>query len=413
MTRLPGSEVLAVPGFRRYFYGRTISSFGSAFGILALTFAVLEASGSAADLGIVLGASAVPALLLMLIGGVVGDRLERRGILVSTDLVMGATQLAAAACFASGLYNLAVIAGLQLIRGAASAFFHPASTGMLPTVVPSHQVQPANALLGMAGNVSGIVGPAAAGVVIAVTSPAVALVIDAGTFFVSALLLWGLPRSRGRVQAGVKVWDDVRQGWREFSSRAWVWQMVVSFAIYQATVLPVIFLVGPTLAYDDGGSGAAGWALVLSARAAGSLLVGFLLIRWRPARPLVASTLLILLDVPFLAALALGFPVWALAVTGALSAAGIVCADTLWESQLQTRIPEESISRVSSYDWLGSLSMNPLGNVVIGVAIVHVGAEELVLTILAATIVVHGALLLSPAIRARPAESPQATSHDR
>ncbi|MGA8256591.1 MAG: MFS transporter, partial [Nocardioides sp.] len=216
MTRVRGSEVWAVPGFRRYFLGRTISTFGSAFGILALTFAVLEATGSAADLGIVLGASAVPALLLMLIGGVVGDRLERRRILVSTDLVMGATQLAAAACFAFGFETIALIAGLQMVRGAASAFFNPASTGMLPTIVPASQVQSANAVLGMAGNVSGIVGPAAAGVVIATTSPATALVVDAGTYFVSALFLWSLPRSRGRVQAGMKVLDDVREGWREF-----------------------------------------------------------------------------------------------------------------------------------------------------------------------------------------------------
>jgi len=402
VTRVRGTEVWGVPGFRRYFLGRTISSFGSSFGVLALTFAVLGATGSAADLGIVLGASAVPALLLMLIGGVVGDRVERRRILVSTDLVMGGAQLAAAACFAFGLDSILLIAGLQVVRGAASAFFNPASTGMLPTVVPPEHVQSANAVLGMARNVSGIVGPAAAGVVIATTSPAVALAVDAATYLVSALFLWTLPRSRGRVQADMKVHDDVREGWREFSSRAWVWQMVGSLAIYQATVLPAIYLVGPTLASSDGGDGAAGWAVVLSARAVGSLLVGFVLVTWRPARPLVASTVLIMLDVPFLAALALDAPLWLLAVTGAFSAAGIVCADTLWESELQTRIPEEAISRVSSYDWLGSLSMNPIGNVVVGIAISQAGAKEIVLSVLAVTVLVHGLLLLSPAIRARP-----------
>lgn len=402
--RVPGSEVLAVPAFRRYFIGRTVSSFGSSFGFLALTFAVLDATGSAADLGIVLGASAVPALLLMLVGGVAGDRLERRRILVSTDLVMGCTQLAAAACFAFGLHSIALVAGLQVVRGAASAFFNPTSTGMLPTVVAPDQVQPANALLGIAGNVSGIVGPAAAGVVIAVSSPYVALLVDAGTFFVSAAFLWSLPRSRGRVQAGMRVLDDVKEGWHEFSSRAWVWQMVLSFAIYQATVLPTILLVGPVLADSSGGIGAEGWAVVLSARAVGSLLVGFVLVSWRPARPLVASTVIILLDVPFLLAIAFDQPLWLMAVAGALSAAGIVCADTLWESQLQTRVPEDAISRVSSYDWLGSLSMNPLGNVVIGVAITHVGAQDLVLVVLGVTVATHGLLLLSPAIRERPPE---------
>ena len=84
--------------------------------------------------------------------------------------------------------------------------------------------------------------------------------------------------------------------------------MVLGFATYQATVLPAIFVLGPILA-ERKLDGAATWALVLSARAVGALVVGLLLLRWRPRRPVLASAAVILLDVPFLLALAGGLPV--------------------------------------------------------------------------------------------------------
>jgi MFS family permease len=393
--------------FRRYLIGRTVSTLGGAFGTLAVTFAVLETGGGATGLGIVLGAATLPALLLMLIGGVTGDRIERRRILVSSDIVMAATQLTAGLLFVAGDLGIYVLAALQLVRGSASAFFLPATTGFLPDLVAKEEIQSANALITLFKNGSNIVGPALAGITVAAFSPGVALLVDGVSFLVSAVFLASLPRSRGKLQVGQRVWDDVKDGWREFTSRPWVWQMVCSFAVYQATVLPAIFLLGPTMA-EEAGYGAGGWAVILTCRAVGSLAAGVVTLRWRPSRPLVAATLVVMLDVPLLVGIATAAPVYLLAAVAAASSAGVVASDVLWESELQRRIPKEAISRVSSYDWMGSLAMNPLGNVVVGYAAAAYGITEVLLVILGVLLLTHAALLLSPSIRRATAEPVEA-----
>lgn len=388
--------------FRRYLAGRTLSTLGSAFGTLAVTFAVLDSGAGATGLGIVLGAATLPALLLMLVGGVTGDRVERRRILVSSDIVMGATQIAAGALFVSGHLGIFFLAALQLVRGVANAFFLPATTGFLPDLVEVDEIQPANALITLFQNGSNLVGLALAGITVAAFSPGVALLVDGVSFLMSAALLGSLPRSQGALQVGVRVWDDIKSGWHEFADRPWVWQMVCSFAVYQATVLPAIFLLGPTMA-EEAGYGAAGWAAVLSCRAVGSIAAGVVMLRWRPRRPLLAAPLVLLLDVPLLVGIAAAVPMYLLAAIAIASSAGVIASDVLWESELQRRIPPDVLSRVSSYDWMGSLAMNPLGNVVIGFVAAAHGATEVLLVVLGIHVVTRALLLVSPSIReARP-----------
>lgn len=398
-TRRDSLSVLTEPAFRRFFLGRSISALGGGITMLALTFAVLDLGGSPGELGLVLGVSALPALVLMVLGGVAGDRWERRRILVGTDLVMGGCQAATAAVLLSGVAEIWHLVVLQLVGGAASAFFGPASTGIVPDVVSAGKVQQANSLLGMAGNLMQVIGPAVAGVIVALASPGLALAVDAVTFFASAVLLSGLPRSVGRVQAGMTILGDVARGWREFTSRSWVWLMVLSFSTYQATVLPAIFVLGPILADRELG-GASAWAVVLSVRAVGAVAVGAVLLVWRPRRPLVASTLIILLDVPFLLGLGVGAPLALVAVAGAFSAAGVVAADTLWETALQENVPSEVLSRVSSYDWLGSLAMNPAGFAVIGVVATAYGVSSVLVVVIVVHVAVRLLLVTAPAIRA-------------
>ncbi len=391
--------VAALPAFRSYFAARTVSDFGSAMSSLAVTFAILRIGGSATELGVVLAAGMVPTLLLTLVGGVAGDRWERRRILFTTDLVMALVMAALAALLLTGRAQIWHFLVGELVAGAAGAFAWPAGVGIFPTLVPKEQLQAANSLLRMAGNVAEIIGPPVAGVLVAVASPGWALAADALSFLLSALFLVGLPRSRGAVQAGASVWQDVRGGWREFASRRWVWLMVLSFATYQASVLPAIFVLGPVFAQEHL-HGASSWALILSARAVGAVLVGLVLLRWRPRRPLVASTAVILLDVPFLAGLALGLPLPVVVATAALSSAGVVAADTIWESTFQAGVPADVLSRVSSYESLGSISVNPLGFALVGGVAGLVGAGPVLVVALAGQVVVRCALMVSPSLRA-------------
>ena len=270
--------------------------------------------------------------------------------------------------------------------------------GIYPTLVPTEQIQPGKSLLGIGNNTAQILGPPVAGILVAVASPGWALAADAASFLISAALLSRLPRSRGAVQAGLSVWSDVRAGWREFVSRRWVWLMVLSFATYQATVLPAIFVLGPVFARDHL-DGASSWAWILSARAVGAILVGLVLLRWRPRRPLVASTAVILLDLPFLAVLAIGLPLPVVVVTAAVSSAGVVAADTVWESTFQSRVPQEVMSRVSSYEALGSSCINPLGFALIGAVAALFGAGPVLVAALVGQVVVRIVLIASPSIR--------------
>lgn len=391
-------QVLKNASFRTYLAAQSVSSLGSAMSMLAVAFAIIGLGGSATELGVVLAAGTVPALLFVLLGGVAGDRWERRSILVGADLVMAGTVGALAVLMLTGNAEIWHFLIGQLVGGTAMAFSGPAAVGLLPTIVEEDLLQSANSLRVSSWNVAEIVGPPVAGVLIAVGSPGWALAADALSFAVSAVLLTRLPRSRGLVEAGASVWGDVRHGWREFTSRKWLWLMVLSFASYQATVLPAIFVLGPILA-DREFDGAATWAVVLSARAVGALLAGAVLLRWRPRRPLVASTAMVLMDIPFLVTLAMGLPVAVVVATAAFSSAGIMAADTVWESTLQARVPRNVLSRVSSYEWLGSIAINPLGFALIGVVAGGFGVGPVLLTAMAIQVVVRGALLVAPPIR--------------
>lgn len=391
-------EVLRDGPFRTYFAAQAISALGSAMSTLAVTFAIIGLGGTATQLGVVLAAGTVPALLLTLIGGVAGDRWERRRILVAADSVLAVTMAVLAVLLLTDRAEIWHFLVAELVGGAAMAFTGPAAVGLLPTLVPDSALQAANSLRASSWNLASIVGPAVAGVLVAAGSPGWALAADALSYAVSGVLMTRLPRSRGLVEAGATVWADVRHGWHEFTSRRWAWLMVLSFATYQATVLPAIFVLGPILAEREL-DGASSWAVILSTRAVGAVLAGFVVFRWRPSRPLVASTAVILLDLPFLLALATGLPVWVIAVAGAFSSAGVMAADTIWESTLQARVPREVLSRVSSYDWFGSIMINPLGFALIGAVAGGLGVAPVLLAAAGIQVVVRAVLVVNPSIR--------------
>ena len=391
-------QVLGVPAFRWYFAAMGVSAVGSAMYGLAVTFAVLGLGGSVTQLGVVLAAGAVPTLLLTLVGGVAGDRIERRSIMIASDLVMGAVMTVLAVLLISGHAQIWHFMVGELVAGCAMAFSGPAAVGLMPTLVTEDLLQSANSLRYTTWNVASVIGPPLAGILVAAGSTGWALAANAATYGASALLMLRLPRSRGRVEAGGTMLGDLREGWQAFTSRRWVVLMVASFASYQATVLPAIFVLGPILAQKHF-DGASSWALVLSARAVGALVAGALLFGWRPRKPLVASTALVLLDVPFLVILALGLPMPLVVVAAAISAAGVMAADAIWESTLQAGVPGEVLSRVSSYDWFGSIMINPLGFALIGAVSGAIGLGPVLVAAMAVQVLVRGALLVSRPIR--------------
>src|SRR6266513_3683499 len=182
--------------FRLLFLGRTTSFIGNAFANVALAFAVLDLTGSKADLGYVLAARSLPQVIFLLVGGIWADRLPRHLVMVTSNLASGASQGAIALLLLTGHAQVWHLMALAAVNGTSSAFFFPASTGIVPQTVPKPLLQSANAILRLGQNGSYIFGAALGGLVVAATNPGVGIAADAATFFLAALwtALIRLPR---------------------------------------------------------------------------------------------------------------------------------------------------------------------------------------------------------------------------
>lgn len=359
--------------FRLLFLARTASRFGGAMAPVALAFGVLNTlHGSASDLGIILAARLVPTVCFLLLGGVLGDRLPRHLVMVGSNAVSGASQVAAAALLLTGEATVANLAALAAVNGLSSAFFMPASEGIVPQTVRSEFLQEANALLRLSVNATNIGGAAVGGLLVAATSPGWAIAIDGLTFFIAAGATAAMRVSHDLVLEGRSVLSDLREGWNDFWSRTWLWAIVIQFGVLNAAQLGAIDVIGPKVAKEHLG-GAAPWGLFLTSTSVGLVVSGLVLMRWRPRRLLLAATWACF---PFaLPVLALADP----APTAVLIATGFIWGfsseifGVMWTVAMQQQIPREKLSRVFSYDMLGSFVLMPIGVAVAGPVAAAVG----------------------------------------
>jgi len=374
VPRLPDSlAVLRVRDFRLVFGAFAVSMVGDRMVTIALAFAVLELDGSASDIGIVLAARTLPLVATLLIGGVVADRVSRQRVMVVSDLARLVTQGTLAALLIAGEPQIWIIAVLAGLTGAATGFFNPASTGLMPIVVRPEQLQQANGLRATAMSGGEIAGPALAGVLVATVGAGWALAVDAATFGVSALFLAGLRLPARMPRAATSFLHDLREGWTEFRARSWVWAFVVVAGLGNM-VWGAWSVLGPVVADRDLG-GAAAWGTILAAMGVGALIGALIAIRVRPRRPmvLVAWTFGLFAIAPAL--LAAGAPTAVIAAAALFAGVGMMLGNSVWESTLQRNIPQESLSRVAAYDWFGSIAFQPVGMVIWGPIAALIGVD--------------------------------------
>lgn len=389
--------VLRLRDFRLLFGAQAVSVLGDRMVAIALAFAVIELGGSASEIGIVLAARTLPMVLTLLVGGVVADRVSRRAVMVVADVVRLVTQGAIAALLIFGAAEIWMVAVLSGLTGAATGFFNPASTGLLPLIVPADRLQEANGVRATALSGGEIVGPAIAGVLIAAVGAGWAMAIDALTFAVSALFLLGL-RLPDRVPRGASSFaTDLKEGWTMFRSLTWVWTFVLAAAIGNL-VWGAWSTLGPVVAERDLG-GAAAWGTVLGATGIGALLGALVAVRVRPRRPLVWSGGLFVLMAAPLALLAAGAHVGVIAVGALLGGVSMMLGNALWESTLMRHVPGEALSRVSAYDWFGSIAFQPLGMIIWGPIAALIGIASALWVASAIVVVATACLIATPAIR--------------
>jgi MFS family permease len=360
--------------FRWLFLSQAISTTGDRIVLVALALLVTERTGSTTDLGIVVAAQTAALVMFLLLGGVWADRLPRHRIMVSTDLIRATLHALLAALIFADRLTIAQLVVIEVGFGAAEAFFRPAYSGLVPQTVPEDLIQEANAANGFAQTLAEFVGPALATVLVLTLGAGTAFAVDAGTFLLSAVLLALVrPRQRGARPQRAPLLTELRDGWREVRTRTWVWVTIAVFSLHLVFAFAPYVVLGPTVAADRyGDAGVWGWvaASVGFGTAAGALLA----LRWRPRLPLLTG---IVLTVPFglvLLAFALGAPLALVLPCAVAAGVGLALFGVWWETALAQRIPPEALSRVASYDWMGSFALLPAGLVLIGVLADRLGA---------------------------------------
>lgn len=387
---------------------RTISMMGTAFAPVALAFGVLGLPGATATtLSVVLAAEALPMVALMLVGGVIADRLPRHRVIAIGEAMNAAAFFGLAAMMLTGWTPLPALVGASATSGVAWALLYPALTGIIPEVVPAERLQAANALIGLGGNSARVAGLVLSGGAVVLLGAGWSLVASGAMFAVAGVLvaLLRLPGARGADAGGSSMLADLREGWREFISRQWLWVVVAQFSVMLLAIQAAHGVLGPLIARDELG-GAPAWSAVLAGEAVGMIAGVVVSIRVRPRRPILVGTLVTIpTALPYLL-LGIGAPLW-LIVAGAFVMG--VCFDVfgvLWSTTLQREVPPDALSRVTSYDALGSLMLGPLGLLLAGPAAVLVGAHTALLGCAAIVVLVSLAALLSPGVRRLRAPEP-------
>ncbi len=368
-------RVLRHRDFRYLFLGQSASVLGDRVVVVAIALYVTQTTGSATDLGLVLGAQALSLVALLLFGGVWADRLPRHRIMIGADAVRAALHAGLAALILAGALRIWELVAIEAAFGAAQAFFQPAYSGLLPQTVPEELIQDARALTESVANVAFLVGPALATALVLGVGAGEAFAFDSATFILSALLLVRVrPRPRGAEYGAHSVLEDLRAGWREVRSRAWVWATIVAFTGAVLCVYAQWYALAPVIARDVYG-GAGVFGLLESIAGVGAVVGAIVGVRWKPARPLRAGMLLVLAWPVQDGVFALGAPLVLVIACAFATGFGFSLLMIWWETALARHIPAHALSRVSAWDWMGSLALLPVGYLLAGPLAATFGAR--------------------------------------
>ncbi|MDT3399425.1 MFS transporter, partial [Streptomyces sp. B1866] len=376
-----------------------VTSLGNAGALVAAAFAVLRAGGDSGGIGLVAAARTVPLVVFLLVGGAVADRLPRHRVMVAANGLNAVSQAVFAALVLAGEARLWQMALLSALGGTGQAFFYPASDGMLYASVSGEHPGRAFAYYRLAKHGGQVGGAALGGALVAAAGPGWVLAADAAAFAAAAGLRGFLDVSGApRAAPGGGVLADLREGWREFTGRPWLWAVVAQFSVVNALMEAVEAVYGPLVAHDRLG-GARAWGLAVAGFGAGSVLGALVMTRWRPRRLLLAGTLCVFPYALPAAALAAGVPLPGLVAAMVVGGAAIEMFAVSWMTAMRQEIPEDRLSRVSAYDWLGSLAVLPVATALAGPAESAVGRTAALWGAAGLTVLLTLAVLAVPDVR--------------
>jgi MFS family permease len=392
------ARVLRHRDFRLLWLAQSASVVGDNIVLVALSLFVIQRTHNATDLGIVLAAQALPLVAFLLIGGVWADRLPRHRVMVATDLVRFALHALLATLIFAGRVPIWQLVVIEMLFRSAEAFFRPAANGLLPQTVPEGDIQQATAATTASENVAQFAGPALATALVLGAGAGWAFALDAATFLISAALL---VRVRPRVRTSdavpsnpverVSVWQEIREGAREVRSRTWVWATLASFCVALFCGLASWFVLGPVVAHEQYGHIGV-YGVIEAATGLGAILGSFAGFSWRPLHPMRMAMLAMLIWPVAVIPFALGVTLIVVVPLNVLAGAGFSLFNVWWLTALAERIPPNALSRVTSYDWMVSFALLPLGYLLAGPLAAHLGAVNVLVgtTVLAGVAIALG-----------------------
>jgi MFS family permease len=399
-----------VPAFKTLLIARIISNFGNGLGPIALAFGVLSLEeATASSLSIVMAAQMGPMVLFMLFGGVVADRFPRAMVVGVSDVLLSAFVIANGIMLINGTATVFSLAVIAFISGSLNALWWPAFAGLMPEIVAEEDLQSANAVVGLGVNGANIAGTVTGGILVAGIGAGWALVADGLTFLIAGLMVFTLRKygkTREQTEHSPTVFTDLVHGWREFSSRSWVVAVVAGYAILNMIFESVFAVVGPVHAEEELG-GPKPWSWILAALSVGMLAGVLFSLKIRPKHPLVIALSAQVAVAGWI--LTMGVTNWIPLIMVSAFFAGIAFDFffVLWQTAIQTHIPRESLSRVSSYDAVGSLALAPLGLIVAGPLTEKFGTSTTLIAMGLLFIVILGAILTVPGVRHLEGKPPE------
>jgi MFS family permease len=358
--------VLRHRDFDLYWGGVVLSQVGTRAAVAANLYQVYELTRSTLEVGLVGIAQAVALVVLSPLGGVLADRMDRKRLLQYSQAAALVVSVALAAVTLAGVATTWMVVLSSLLATAAATFDQPARQALIPALVPRHQLVDAIALINPSRELAVLVGPALAGVLIAMAGPGAVYVFDAATYAVLVLTLVAI-RATTPLPDGPRepLLHSLREGVVEFTRRPVVWQMVA--LDLAATVFSAYRVLLPAFALDVLHAGPTGYGLLSAAPSAGALvgsLLVFRLVRSRRSGVLVlTSTALYGLVILAFAHASVFWP--ALVLAGLLGVADAV-ATTVRHAAVQVETPDELRGRVSAIYQMASRGGPAIGDGLVG-----------------------------------------------
>lgn len=384
---------LRLRDFRLLWTGLAVSLLGDGVYVVAIAWQAYQISNSPFALAVTGVAWTLPSVIVLPFSGALSDRAGRRPLMIAANLLRALAALVIGLLAVAGSVEIWHLILLSVVFGMGEALFGPSFTAIVPEIVPEHLLVQANSLdQAMRPLAMQFLGPALGGALVASVGPGSAFLFDAATLLFAALMLTLMrTRTAARAPAQSRLLEDMREGARYVRTQIWLWATLLGFSVAVLVFWGPIEVLVPYLVKNDIGGGADGFGLVLAAGGAGAILAAVTIsVVGLPARRLGLVYAAFIVAGYGTALYGVAQALWQMAVIAALAGACFSAGLVAWSTTMQSRVPTELLGRVSSLDWMVSISLLPVSFAVVGPVSRVLGVRETL--ILAGT--VAGTILL-------------------